>query len=283
MTASAALFSATPLSVRHLSDSVSIHQIIFFRNLFALVLMAPWLMRMRLADYRTDRFGLHLARAIFTFFGLFTLYYAIARIPMAEVIALNFTTPLFVIVLAALILRETVGPRRWAATLIGFIGALIIIRPGMVEISFAALVALGAAAIYAISNIIVKTLTKTESTPLILFYFYILVLPMAGVPMLFNWQTPDIASWLWLAFLALSNSLANLCLTRSFRAADLSLIYPFDFMRLPVTAFLGFVFFAEMPDAWTWIGAGVIFASSYYIARREARIGRLARNAKDAP
>ena len=175
---------------------------------------------------------------------------------------------------AALILREVVRRRRWTATLIGFLGALVIIRPGMIEMEAGHWLALGSALFMGTSALIVKSLTSTESPTTVVFYANMIMTPLALVPALFVWQWPAAELWPWIVAMGPIAALGHVALTRAFASADASMVAPFDFARLPFAVLVGFVFFGELIDGWTWLGAGIIFASSLYIARREAQLGR---------
>ena len=164
--------------------------------------------------------------------------------------------------------------RRWAATLVGFLGVLIILRPGFAELSLVMLLPIGAALFQAMGALLVKSLSRTEGAGTVVAYMNLLLTPMSLVPALFVWQWP---SW-WVlgicAFVGFTGALAHVAFTRAYALADASAVMPFDYMRLPFTAALAFLLFAEIPDFWTWVGAAVIAASAIYIGHREARLAR---------
>ena len=179
-------------------------------------------------------------------------------------------------ILAILFLKEIVGSHRWAALLFGFIGVIIIVRPGFDEINLGVPIALFAALVYGGSNVANRALTSTESTSVIMFYGFLLQLPMAAIPAAMTWVTPgweDALPFLGFGVVAFC---AQYCLTRSLAVADASLVEPVMFIRLPCVAAIGYVLFAQVPDVWTWVGAAVIFVSTYGLARMEARQERKA-------
>lgn len=267
-------FAVLMAMVRHVSAEIHPIEISFFRNFFALVVMLPWFARTGLGGLRTRRFGLHGFRALSGVIAMGALFMAVSLMPLAEVTALTFTSPLFATAGAALVLGETVRLRRWTATAVGFAGTLIILRPGAETLTPAAMIALLAAVFIATSMLSIKSLSATEPPSVILLYMGILMTPMSLVPALFVWTWPSAEAWAWLAVIGGVATVGQLAVARAFAAADASAVMPFDFFRLVFTAALGFALFGEGLDVWTWVGAGLILASSVYIARREARLGK---------
>ncbi len=274
MIASAAGFAVMMAIVRFLSREMHPFEVAFFRNLFGVLFMVPWMLRVGRDSLATERMGMHVLRSAAGLAAMLTFFTALSLLPLAEVTALTFTTPMFTTIGAALILREAVKARRWTATLIGFAGALIILRPGTEALRPEALVALAAAALMALAFLTVKSLSRTENPNAIVVMMGLLMTPMSLVPALFVWETPAVQIWPWLLGLGLSATIGQVFLTRAFAAADASAVLPFDFSRLVFVSILGFFFFGERPDLWTWVGGGVIVAAAAYIAHREAVLGR---------
>ncbi len=274
MIAAAAGFAVMMAIVRYVSRELHPFEVAFFRNLFGLGLMAPWIVRVGRDSLTTRRWAMHLLRSLAGLAAMLTLFTALSLLPLAEVTALTFTAPLFTTIGAAVILGETVKARRWSATLVGFAGALIILRPGAETIRPEALIALAAAALMACAFLTVKSLSRTEHPNTIVLMMGVLMTPLSLVPALFVWTPPTAHLWGWLAAMGLAATIGQVFLTRAFAAADASAVLPFDFSRLVFVAILGYVFFGERPDVWTWAGAGVIVAASGYIAHREAALGR---------
>lgn len=275
-TAASVTFAAMIGMIRYVAvvDGMHPFEIAFFRNLFGLAFMLPWLTRSGLSGLKTRRQGLYAVRAALGLLAMLTWFWALAEMPLAEAVALSYTAPIFATVLAALVLGEIVRARRWTATIIGFVGAMVILRPGLQELTPAALVVLVSAASFAGSIIVMKMLSRTEPTNAIVTYMVIYLTPMSLLPALFVWTTPDLATILRLLVLGGLATGAHLCITRAFAAADASAVMPFDFMRLPCVALIGYLVFAETADLWTWVGAVIIFGASVYIARRETQVAR---------
>jgi drug/metabolite transporter (DMT)-like permease len=274
MICSAAGFAVMMAIVRFLSRDMHPFEVAFFRNLFGVLFMVPWMLRVGRDSLATARMGMHVLRSAAGLAAMLTFFTALSLLPLAEVTALTFTTPMFTTIGAALILGETVKARRWTATLVGFAGALIILRPGTEALRPEALVALAAAALMALAFLTVKSLSRTENPNAIVVMMGLLMTPMSLVPALFVWETPTVQLWPWLLGLGLSATIGQVFLTRAFAAADASAVLPFDFSRLVFVSILGFLFFGERPDLWTWVGGGVLVAAAAYIAHREAVAGR---------
>lgn len=275
ITLAALLFSLLHTLVRHMTADMHPFQVAFLRYVFGLIFLLPWLTRGGISGLRTTRMGLHLLRAAATVAGTLIWFMAITLLPLAQAVALNFTVPLFATIGASLFLGETVRARRWIATLVGFCGVIVILRPGFAETTWPMFLPIAAALTMSVSAITMKALTRTEAPTTVMFYQNFLSLPAFTIIAIFFWQTP---SWGLLALAALTGIIGNAahyCLTKSFSLADASLLMPLDYMRLPFSAAIAFVAFAEVPDIWTWAGAAVIAASALYIARREAHLARL--------
>ena len=270
MVGSCAGFAALSADIRHLSADLHPSQIVFFRNFFGLVFLLPWVLRGGRAAFRTTRFPLHCLRVVFGLAGMTCFFSALSLMPIAEATALSFTAPLFATLGAALILRETVGGQRWTAILVGFAGTLIVLRPGVETLTLPALLALAGSACIAVSMIVIKSLSRTDSPTTVVLYLGILITPASLIPASFVWTTPPVACWPWIGGLGLFATFAHLALVKAFATADASAVLPFDFSRLVFTALIGFLAFDERPDAWTWIGAAVIFAATLYTAHHHA-------------
>jgi len=272
MTAAAFCFSVMNVFVRLAADDMEPLQVAFFRNFFALMFMLPWLARAGLEGLRTRRFKLHLLRSIFALLTMITWFSALAILPLGEAVALNFTVPLFATAGAALVLREVVRARRWTATVVGFLGTLIILRPGFTEVTPAMSLPVLAAICMACATLTVKSLSRTERPSTIVIYMTLILTPLSFVPALFVWQWPSWETLIYLIGLGGSGALAHLLLTIAYTKADASAVIPFDYARLPFVAIIAYFLFGEVPDIWTWAGAAVIAASAIYIARREAQV-----------
>ena len=276
MLASCACFAAMSALIHHLSEFIDPAEIVFFRNLFGLLVLLPWVLRRGFAPLRTRILSLYVTRAVIGLASMFAWFTALALMPLAEAVALNFTVPLFAIVCAVLLLHEGVGIHRWSATLVGFGGVLIILRPGLglTHSTLGVALAIGSAAGFALSMTLIKTLARTEAADKIVFYQGIIMTPLALIPALFVWRTPTLFEFGLLLGLGAIATLGHLALARAFALSEASAIVPIDFVRLPFVAALGYFLFGEPIDLWTWVGAAIIMASTIYIARREALRGR---------
>ena len=265
-----AVLSSMMLMVRALSTNYTSFQILFIRTIVGVVLLLPL---MRISGYRilkTRRFPLHLLRAGFAYFGMLGLFIGIAEIPLADVVSLSFTQPVFIVVLASILLGEKLNGIRLIATTGGFAGVLIILRPGFVEIGFGSVVVLVGAVSYACSNMCIKKLTSTESVVTTTIWVNILMCPLAGIPAAFYWISPSIPDLILLIAVGITGTAGIWFITRAYASADMSAVVPFDFLRLPIVGAAGWVFFYEKIDLWTLAGAITIFASTYALARSES-------------
>jgi len=257
--------------VRDMSEEFSAFELLFFRNLVAVAILLPPALTSGFGAFRTRRLGLHFLRALLSYLAVLGLFYGIGRLALADVTAISFTQPLFVVLLAALILKEQVGRARTTAVLVGFAGLLIIVRPGFAEIGLATVAVLASAVFYSCSNICVKRLLTTDTPRQAVVYFNLLMLPLAAVPAAFFWITPGPTDLLRLAAIGVFGTLTVYAYARAFAAADASAVMPFDFLRLPMSALAAYLLFAETGDLWSWVGAAVIFAASWGLAASERR------------
>jgi drug/metabolite transporter (DMT)-like permease len=258
------------------ADGTGMHpfQIAFLRNVFALTFMLPWLMRHGRVGLRTQRLNMHLWRAAVGLVAMLTWFSAIAYLPLAEAVALNFTVPLFATAGAALFLGEAVRARRWTATAVGFLGVVVILRPGFTEFTPLMTLPVIAAGFMAVSTLLVKSLSRTEAPAAIVTYMNLLLTPLSLLPALFVWRWPTLTELGLGLFIGLCAALAHNAFTRAFVQADASAVMPFDYSRLPFVAVVGYLLFAEVPDGWTWVGAAIIAGAAIYIAQRESRVAR---------
>ncbi len=223
---------AMVLCVRLLADSISSVEQVFLRSVFGLVFMLAVMMRHGgLPNIRTRRIGMHFFRAFLTYLGVVTWFYALTRMELAEAVALHFTLPLFGMMFAIVFLKEHVTADRWVATFIGFAGALVIIRPGMVPLDFISLVVLFSAAAYGAGDVALKKLSASESPALIVLMLNVFMVPMSLVPALFDWTWPGWDDVPLILALGLTGVAAHYCLARSMALADASIVIPMEFHR----------------------------------------------------
>jgi drug/metabolite transporter (DMT)-like permease len=201
-------------------------------------------------------------------------FWAITVLPLAKAVALSFTVPLFVTIGAALVLKEVVHVRRWLAVIVGFIGTLIILRPSVDGDLFASLVVVASSITMAASVLIIKSLSKTEGTNVIVMYMVLLMTPLSLPVAISVWQWPSFEIWILVILMGFLGSFAHLMFTHSLKMSDVSIVMPFDFARLPFIIVLAWLIFDQSVDQWTIIGAVIVFASGIYIARREAMLNK---------
>ena len=269
-----ACFAALSAQVRHLSDlGMDPFVVTFWRNFFGLFFMLPWLARNGLGTLRTHRFWMFTLRSAISFVSMLLGFWSLSLMHFAKSISISFTAPLFATLLAATILKERVRLRRWSATIVGFLGVLVVLQPESAGIGFGEMLALAAAALSAIVSMVVKNLSKTESSNAIVTYMVLLLTPMSLAVALPYWSWPPDASWwLFMAGMGLSGTLGHLCWVRALAMAEVSLVVSYDYVRLLFAAVIGYYAFSEEPGLHTWIGAALIVGSGIYIARREAQL-----------
>lgn len=255
---------------RHLSQiGVDPLQIVCCRVAFAWMCMLPWMMKRGVGKVRTTQLKLYLLRSVVSMCAMTTWFIALSMAPIGELTALSFLAPLFTTIGAALVLGEVVRLRRWTATIIGFCGALIIVRPGMAEIGLGSWFAIASTVFMGSASLIIKTLTRGDDPATVVFFSNLIMIPLALIPALFVWTWPSLQVWLLLLATGPIATLGQIMLTKAFSLTDASIVAAVDFFRLPFAVLIGWFAFGELSDIWTWVGALVIFSSSLYIVRRE--------------
>lgn len=274
MVAATVMFAWMNAIVRMCSTELPPVELAFFRCLFSLLVMLPWIAHYGVSSLKTQRIKLYSVRAILQIVSMICWFTAVASIPLAEATALSFTGPLFATAGAAVVLRETVGWRRWGAVAVGFIGVMIVVRPDTMNLSLGATLALSSALLAAAGMLMVKSLARTEPTPAIVAYMMIYLTPLSLLAALPVWEWPRLEILPWLMLLGLLGAVAHLCFTYALATADASAVMPYDYLRLPAAAAIAYLMFAEVPTVWTWIGGAVIALSTMYIAHREMVLRR---------
>lgn len=268
MTISALCYAVSGTIVRHLAGDVPTFEIVFVRNFFALAVMLPWLARMGVGALRTHRIGMHTLRGFSSAVNVSCQVAALAYIPVADMAAITFLQPVLGSLIAMVALGEAFSGRRWTATGMGFLGALVIIRPGFQTLDIGMALAIGSAVAGAIIAIMIKDLVRTEKPATIAAYLFLIQTLIMLIPALWVWTSPTLEQWFWLAVLGLVSVTLQVTFNRSMRAADATIALPFNFTRLIWAALLGWIVFAEFPDIFVWIGGVIIFGASIFLARR---------------
>lgn len=264
-------FATMNILVRHVSGGAPTALIVFFRNVFALGLLLPWIARKGIRVIKTKNIFGHFWRGIFGVISMELWFYSLAVMPVNQATALSFTTPIFVTVIALLFLKETAGIHRWSAIIAGFAGVLIILRPEVNGLDRNALAVLTSSVFMAGASILVKTLTRTEKPGVIVFYMAFFLMVFSAPLAIAHWQTLTLAEYAAIAAIAAFSTLAHLCLIRAYPKAEMATLMPFDFTRLIFTAALAYCMFGEVIEGRTLLGALIIVLSAAFIARREAR------------
>ena len=269
MSGALASFSIMAVSVRELHSSLESFQILAFRSFISLIILAAVLQVQGWFHLKTTRIRLHTLRNTIHFVGQYSWVYALGLIPLAEVFAIEFTTPIWAAILAMILLGEQFNRYRAAAIILGFLGILVILRPGLITISEGSLWVLLASWAFAGTFICTKKLTATEGTLAILFFMNLMQLPMALIPAIPNWIWPEVSTWPYIIAVALSGLGAHVSITMAMRYGDVSIIAPMDFLRLPLIALVGWWLYNEALDYFVLIGGVLIFLGTFINIRGE--------------
>jgi len=246
--------------------------VVFLRNVFAVAMLLPLLAWRGLDLFRSAQIGLYGARVAISLVSMLAWFYALSLIAIGEVTAIGFLAPLFATVGAIFLLGEKVRVRRWAALIVGFAGAMIILRPAASPLGLGQLCAILSAMATGLTAVLIKQLTAKDDPDKIVFLTNLMLLPLSLLPAVFVWQWPTLVMVPPLIGMALCAVLGHVALVRGYAITDASLAQTLEFSRLPFTVALAYLAFGETIDTWTWIGAMIIFASAVYITRREAQL-----------
>jgi drug/metabolite transporter (DMT)-like permease len=269
MLASASSISGINGFVVHMSHSMHVFEIAFFRQLFGFIFMSIVFLRGGLRPLMTHRIGLHVIRSVLNVIAMLAFFYGLTLEPLAKVVSLSLTAPLFATVGAVLLLGEKMKRHRWISLFVGLVGALIILRPGFQAVSLGALLVLGSNAVWSVALVVIKILSRTESSVTIALYATLLQTPVALIFALFFWTTPTLEQLGYLVIIGIGGSIAQICLGEAFRYADATLVLPIDFTKLFWASLIGYVFFDQVPEIWIWPGAFVVFLAVFYNAYME--------------
>lgn len=274
MLLSGLLFSLLNTALRAMALQLDPFETQFLRYLLGTLVMLPLVLRAGWRAYHPKGLAGQLWRGVVHTAGLLLFFTALPRIPLAEVTAIGFTTPIFVMLGAAPAMGERLRPARWAAAAAGLAGVLIVVGPslsGGAEEPVFFLAMLGSAPLFAASYLISKALTRRDR-PEVIVVWQSLTVSLFSLPFaLPGWVWPDASQWGWLLFCGLVGTAGHYCLTQAFRLADMSATQPIKFLDLVWVSLLGFLVFGDVPGGWTILGGAVIFLSATWIARREAR------------
>lgn len=271
--------------VRHVTE-LGLHapQIVFIRNLTAMSILLPFVFfKRKEINLKIHNPKLYSLRIIVGITSMMLWFHGLGHLPLANATALSFTTPIFVSIMAVIFLKEKMGFHRWSAVFIGFVGALVILRPNSEEFNNISLIIISACMFQAIALIIIKIMMAKETPFNMMFHMH---LWMAIVSMPFAvifWEELTREQLLWCYLIAILSIIGQYGIARSYALVDVTLTLPFDFTRLIIASILAYIFFAEVPDIYSYIGAGIIITSSTYIAYRESRRSKIKPLSSAAP
>ncbi len=265
------LFSFMVIFIRKAEENLHILEVVFFRNLLAFIVMLPIIKSIGLQTIKMNNSRLFYLRGFFGSIGMLAGFTCLTLIPLAQATAISFTQPIFITIGATIFLGEVIKIRRIFAIIIGFVGMLIIIQPGVETLSFGILLAIIAAIAHSFNGLIVKKLTLTDSPQSIVIWMVIILIPITLVPALLVWEWPSIETWAYLWGIAIVGTAAHLLWTKSYSMAEITSLQSIEFIKLPLMAFMGWMIFYEVPGIWTWVGGFIIFISTIYISHREVK------------
>lgn len=268
------LFVAIWGLIRHLSDSLHPFVIVFYRTLFGVLAFAPFILKYGLGVMKTSHLPVHAARGLFSFLGTLGLFYAVAHVALADVVAISYAAPVFGAAGVILILKEKVRWRRIMAIAVGFLGVLVVLRPGFRELGLGVWAALLGSLALSGSLVAIKSLSGTERPQVIALYSFLFVLPGSLIVAAFFWSWPTWQELLLLGVMGILVGLGHTALARAFAYSDATAVLPFDFSRIIFATLLGVIAFGEPVDAVTWLGAALVLGATVYVAHREAQIAR---------
>lgn len=264
-------FAAMAIGGRELSAELTTFQILFFRSVIGLLIVGFLLWRSNWRQTVTKEFRVHALRNIAHFGGQFGWFYGIAFIPLAEVFALEFTVPVWTAALATILLNEQITRERVTAITLGVLGMLLILRPGLAVISPASLAVLGGAFCYALSHTLTRKLALVDTPLTILFYMTLVQLPLGFVTSIFNWTMPSVAMLPWIIVVGCAALSGHYCMARALTIADATVVVPMDFLRLPLIAGVGVVFYGEPLDWLVLAGGALMFIGNIVNIQAEER------------
>ena len=274
MALASVLFVAMHALVRDLSENLHPFQIAFFRASLGLIVLSPIIFKNRFAILRTSKIKLHALRGLLNAGAMLCFFYGLSITPLAQVTALSFAVPLFATLFAVFLLREIIKIRRITALLIGFFGTLVIIRPGLIDFGLGPILILSQAIIWSLALMVIKVLTRTDSSLTIAIYASIFLSPMVLIAAIPVWQSPTVYQLILMLIIATFGTIAQTLMNESLKLGETSVVMPVEFTRMIWAALFGYCFFSEVPDIFTWFGSVLIFGSTAYIAVRESKLNK---------
>lgn len=245
-------------------------EVAFFRTIFVLLIFLPFVVKNGFKTLKPKNVKLQSYRAIIGSVAMLCMFYGLSITELAKATALMFTVPIFATILAIIFLKEVVGIRRWSAMLIGFFGALIVLRPD-IELGFGPFLILCGSLMWSSSVLMAKKLTQTDSTLSITFWQAAGLIPATFILATQVWQWPNLDQLIMFLLIAIAGTLTHWFLNEALKRAEISALLPLDYLRLIWSVSLGLIFFNEIPPAGLWFGAALILGASTYIGVRQAK------------
>ncbi len=267
-------FALNDVCVKMLGRKFDPMELAFFRYLVGFIVLAPVFWKMGGEGLKTSRLGMHMLRLVLACIAQVGVFMSVIHLHLADATAISFSRPLFATIFAIFLLSELVSARRWAATLVGFGGVIIMVRPGLDGFDPIALIAVGAALTFSIANVMIRMMSTTEPPNRILFYYHLGGTVVFAIPTALYWSQPVGVEWLLLAAIGVLTTIGMIGFVRGFSAGELNAVGPMEYIRLVYAALLGYYLFGEVPDIWTYLGTALIVGSALYIARDEANRSR---------
>jgi len=268
------LFALTDVAVKFLGHSIHPFELSLFRYGIGFLMLAPVFWHMGREGLKTTRISLHLWRLVLATLAQLGFFISVINLKLADATAIMFSKPLFTTVFAVIILSELVTSRRWTATIVGFVGVIIMMRPGAGVVDPIVLIAVGAALTFAAANILIRLMAPTEPPNRILFYYHVGGIALLILPAIWVWKTPSGIEWGLLGLVGVLTTLGMICYVRAYSIGEANAIGPIEYIRLIYAGLLGYFFFGETIDLWTLVGGTIIVGSTFFIARDEARLPR---------
>lgn len=271
MALSIASFLTMSVAGRATTAELNVFQVLELRSVIGLFILLPLVMISGgFAAMRTKRPLAHIARNVVHFVGQAAWLYALTLIPLAVLISIEFTTPIWTAILAVGFLGERLSRPRLAAIVLGLIGVVIIVRPGIGSVDPGHIVVLGAAVCFGISVVLVKSLTRTDSVVSIIFWMLVIQSVLGLIPALYEWRNPPLELWPWILLIAFTGMSSHFCMARALAYADATVISPMDFLRVPLSALIGWLLYHEQIDAFTAGGALLILLGNLLNLQKKA-------------
>ena len=250
-------------------DDVNVYTAGFLRFFFGFILICPFIFYYQFQNFKTPNFKIHLTRGILNIPMMLLGFSALKFIPLEQIKAITFVSPIIVVILSVIFLKEKIYLIRIVALIIGLIGVLVILRPGIVSINVGAYMVLCSCSIWSVVVIITKFAARVDSPFTILSYQYTIVTLLSFPIALYFWQSPSVETINYLIFAGVAGTIVHLCINTAYKLTDLSVLQPVNFSRLLIASLFGFLIFDEIPDIWTIIGGLIIFSSILIITYRE--------------